>query len=105
MPTPAYVIAAKETILNTPEARVTLMTLAPGQAVPPHRHTVVTDTAFCLAGLAEVACREPEERLRLLPGDRATVAPGRVHHLRNIGAAPCRVLLVQGPGAYDFVPE
>lgn len=103
--TPAYAIAARETILDTAEARVSLMTLAPGQAVPPHHHTVVTDDTFCLAGLAEVVCRAPDERFPLAPGDRATVPPGRVHELRNSGTEPCRVLLVQGPGGYDFVPD
>jgi quercetin dioxygenase-like cupin family protein len=104
-PQAPYAIAGKESILDTPEARVTLMTLDPGQAIPPHRHTSVTDTTFCLAGLAEVTCRDPDQHLRLAPGDRSTVAPGRVHGLRNIGDVCCRVLLIQGGGRYDFVAE
>jgi quercetin dioxygenase-like cupin family protein len=106
MPSTApYAIAATETILDTTEARVTLMTLDPGQAVPRHRHSVVTDTIFCLSGLAEVVCRGPIQCRQLHPGDRASVAPDRVHQLRNPGTLPCRVLLIQGPGRYDFVPE
>ncbi len=98
-----YAIAGKEPILATPEAKVTLMTLDPGQAIPSHRHTAVIDTTFCLSGLAEVTLFDPDQRLRLTPGDRATVPPGRVHIVRNIGTVPCRLLLVQGPGAYDFI--
>lgn len=35
---PHYSISARQSILETPEARVTLMTLAPGEATPWHRH-------------------------------------------------------------------
>jgi quercetin dioxygenase-like cupin family protein len=100
----AYSIATKETILATPKARVTLMTLTPGQSVPPHSHTTVTDTTFCLSGLAEITLCDPTERLRLTAGDRATVHPGRVHGVANIGTISCRLLLIQGPGTYDFTP-
>ena len=100
----AYTIAGKETILETAEARVTLMTLAPGQSIPPHRHTTVTDTTFCLSGSATITLEGPSERLLLTPGDRASVPPGRIHTVANPGEAPVRLLLIQGPGAYDFLP-
>lgn len=103
-PSPAYAIADKETILDTPNARVTLMTLAPGQSIPAHSHTAVTDTTFCLSGLAAITLEGPRELLRLTPGDRAVVLPGRVHAVANTGTMPARLLLVQGPGAYDFKP-
>jgi quercetin dioxygenase-like cupin family protein len=98
-------IAAKETILATPEVRVTLMTLDPGQLIPPHWHTTVTDTTFCLAGLAELTLFDPDTHQDLTPGDRADVEPGRVHAVRNAGPRPCRLLLIQGVGAYDFLPR
>lgn len=101
---PPYRIAAKETILETAEAKVSVMTLDPGQAIPPHSHGQVTDTTFCLAGLAAVQLYDPSERLRLTVGDRTAVPPGRVHSVVNIGTIPCRLLLVQGPGRYDFQP-
>ncbi|WP_300157377.1 cupin domain-containing protein [Solidesulfovibrio sp.] len=99
-----YAIAGKETILATAEAKVTLMTLDPGQGIPPHRHGAVTDHTFCLSGTAAVVLSDPEETLLLSPGDRATVPPGRVHEVANRGDAPAQLLLVQGPGAYDFQP-
>jgi quercetin dioxygenase-like cupin family protein len=107
---PAYTIAGKETVLATADARVMLMTLAVGQSIPAHSHTAVTDTTFCLSGLATITLfgpaglSDPVERLRLTPGDRADVAPGRVHSLANSGTAPARLLLVQGSGPYDFKP-
>ena len=33
----------------------------------------------------------------------ATVTPPTVHHVSNPGAKPCRFLLIQGVGRYDFV--
>ena len=101
---PPYRIAAKESILETADARVTVMTLAPGQAIPAHSHSAVTDTTFCLAGIAAVHLLDPDEHLRLTTGERAVVAPGRVHSVANIGTIPCRLLLIQGPGRYDFLP-
>lgn len=100
----AYRIAAKETILDTAEARATLLTLDPGQSIPFHSHTAVTDATFCLSGLAMLSLRDPPEHVRLTPGDRATVPPGRIHGVANIGTLSCRLLLLQGPGPYDFIP-
>ncbi|KHK04213.1 cupin domain-containing protein [Desulfovibrio sp. TomC] len=100
---PPYRIADKERILETADARVTVMTLAPGQAIPVHRHSQVTDTTFCLAGIALVQLFDPDEGLRLTTGERAVAPPDRVHRVSNIGTIPCRLLLVQGPGRYDFL--
>ena len=102
--TPPYVIAGKETILMTEQARVTLMTLVPGQAIPPHRHSQVTDTTFCLEGRAAVRFPDTGETVTLGVGQHASVAPGRLHEVANVGDGVCRLLLVQGPGQYDFLP-
>ncbi|HML53008.1 MAG TPA: cupin domain-containing protein [Solidesulfovibrio magneticus] len=102
--TPPYVIAGKETILTTDQARVTLMTLAPGQAIPPHRHSQVTDTTFCLEGQAAIRFPDTGETAALAVGCHAAVAPGQLHEVANVGDGVCRLLLVQGPGEYDFLP-
>jgi len=102
-PSPHYNISARQSIIETPEVRVTLMTLAPGEATPWHRHTEVTDTAFRLDGDIEVQAGEPAENLCLQPGVPCRMEPGRVHRVVNVGQGPCRFLLVQGVGAYDFV--
>ncbi|MDR3641526.1 MAG: cupin domain-containing protein [Humidesulfovibrio sp.] len=118
-PSPHYSITARQSIVETPEVRVTLMTLAPGEATPWHRHTKVTDTAFRLDGEVEVQAEMPPnaqakgqaedqtdgpvERIRLMPGVPCRMEPGRVHRVANAGSGPCRFLLVQGVGAYDFV--
>jgi quercetin dioxygenase-like cupin family protein len=99
---PQYSIAGRQAIIETPEARVTLMTLAPGEATPWHTHSVVADTTFRLDGDVEVQAREPEEAIRLLPGEACRMEPGRPHRVANAGATLCRFLLVQGVGPYDF---
>ncbi len=101
---PPYVIAGKETILETDQARVTLMALAPGQAIPLHRHSQVTDTTFCLEGQAAVRFPDTGESVALSVGQHASVTPGRLHEVANVGDGVCRLLLVQGPGQYDFLP-
>ena len=98
-----YAIAGKEPILETEDARVTLMALAPGESTHWHRHSAVADTAFRLDGEVEVQAREPEEAIRLAPGIPCRMEPGRPHRVLNAGDGPCRLLLVQGVGTYDFV--
>ena len=91
-----------EWIAKTAEVGVRVNTLAPGAATPWHYHSVVGDDVFCLETPVEVALREPDETLRLAPGQRVHIAPGRVHRVSNPGAAPARYLLVQATGRYDF---
>lgn len=102
-PSPHYAIAGRVSIAETPDLRVTLMTLDPGEVTPWHSHSRVADTAFRLDGEVEVQAKGPDESLRLAPGEPCRMAPGRVHRVANAGDAPCRFLLVQGVGAYDFL--
>ena len=101
---PPYAVAGKEILLCTADARVTLLTLDPGQSIPPHRHSTVTDDTFCLSGTARLHIGDPPVFRTLAPGERATVPPDTVHGVANAGSVPVRLLLVQGPGTYDFLP-
>lgn len=143
IPGSAYSIADKLPIVSTPDVKVTLMTYAPGQEVPWHTHSTITDSTFCLEGQVELclgppglaACapdapHSPQGRrhpsasstatpapaptpasapesgpVLLGPGDWREVPPGTPHRVRCLGPGQCRVLLVQGVGAYDFVPH
>ena len=78
-------------------------TLDPGEAIPWHRHTQVSDYYYGLEGTVLVETREPAERHELGAGQFAKVSPPTVHHVSNPGRAPCRFLLIQGVGKYDFV--
>lgn len=105
-PSPHYSIQGRQAIVETPEVRVTLMTLGPGEATPWHSHSIVADTAFRLDGEVAVERRGPAgdvTSLPLLPGEPCRMEPGQVHRVVNLGVTPCRFLLVQGVGAYDFL--
>ncbi len=92
-------------IAQAPGLRVVEYVLQPGDTLPWHHHSEVTDRFFCLAGRIEVALRVPERRLLLAPGESCAVAPGTVHRSANAAAGVSRYLLVQGVGRYDFITE
>jgi quercetin dioxygenase-like cupin family protein len=95
--------AAVEWLAKAEDVRVRVMTLAPGEGTPWHRHTAVTDYVFGLDDGLEIGLREPDGRVALRPGARQDIPPGRVHRVVNPTARPLRYLLVQATGAYDFV--
>lgn len=102
---PAYTIAGKLPVIATKDVKVTVMSYGPGQEVPWHSHSEITDTTFCLEGLVEVSLRHPDETVVLAPGGFRQIAPRCVHRVRCVGPGPCKALLVQGVGTYDFLPE
>jgi quercetin dioxygenase-like cupin family protein len=91
-----------EWIARTDTVGVRINTLGAGQATPWHFHSAVADDVFCLETPVEVGLRGPDETVRLAPGQRQHVAPGRVHRVVNRAATPARYLLVQATGTYDF---
>ena len=101
---PAYAIANKQSIAQSPDVRVTLMTFDPGQEIPWHTHSNITDTSFCLKGEVELSLRGPDETVRLTSGQWREVHIERAHRVRCLGPGQCEVLLVQGVGEYDFMP-
>lgn len=80
-------------------------TLAPGEFTPWHHHTQVTDHYYCLEGMVLIETRVPDMRRELHPGESGTVTPFTAHHISNSTDKPCRFLLIQGVGQYDFVKE
>ena len=79
-------------------------TLDPGEVIPWHRHTQVSDYYYGLEGRVVIETREPAARHEVGAGQMASVTPPTVHQVSNPGNAICRFLLVQGVGKYDFVP-
>ncbi|HZN25682.1 MAG TPA: cupin domain-containing protein [Burkholderiales bacterium] len=80
-------------------------TLDPGEAIPWHHHSEVHDYYYALAGKVVVETRDPSARHELAVGQSADVRPGTIHQVSNSSGEPCRFLLVQGVGKYDFVPQ
>lgn len=92
-----------ETLIETEEVRVRVMTLHPGEATPLHHHTEVTDHMVGLAGALLVEIKNPDETIKLKPGARCKVLPGRVHQVINSSSTEsASYLLIQGVGHYDF---
>ena len=79
-------------------------TLAPGQMIPWHYHSVITDTTYCLGGTVRIEMLHPPQQLLLAVGESHAVPPNRPHKITPHGDTPCRFLLIQGVGEYDRHP-
>lgn len=104
-----YRVSAVREIVRGAGFRVREFTVAPGEEVPWHSHTRMTDWCYCLEGvvLAQTRGREPGApvtTIRLAPGESCRIEAGIVHRLANGGNSVCRYLLVQAGGEYDFNP-
>jgi quercetin dioxygenase-like cupin family protein len=86
-----------------PGFRITELKLSPSQKVPWHYHSNVQDTFYVLEGEIRILLREPEEEVRLRPGDTYSVSPRRPHLVANSGKTSATFLVLQGMGEYDFV--
>ena len=100
----AYEVEQRETVAETGGLRVRVFTLAPGQEVPWHFHSHITDTFFCLEGTLSVETRSPAGRHLLETGERCAVPPMTAHRVTGHNGARARFLIVQGVGVYDFRP-
>jgi quercetin dioxygenase-like cupin family protein len=87
-----------------PGFRITELRISPTQKVPWHYHNHVQDTFYVIEGQLRLFLREPKEEVRLGPGQTYSVAPRRPHLVANGGEASATFLVLQGIGAYDFVP-
>jgi quercetin dioxygenase-like cupin family protein len=76
-----------------------------GEKIPWHRHSEVTDYHYGLEGRVVIETRAPAARHELDAGQSATVTPSTVHQVSNPAKSPCRFLLIQGVGKYDFIKE
>lgn len=101
----SYPLEGREPIAEASGLRVQVLTIGPGQCVPWHRHTRITDTFFCLAGPMVIETREPEGTLHLRCGEHARVPPGQPHRVTAESDGRCRFVIVQGVGEYDYLPE
>lgn len=99
-----YPVEKREMIAETPDLRMVILTLGPGQEVPWHWHTNITDTFFCLEGPMVIETRAPRERFELVPGGTCAVPAKRAHRVTPKEGGRCRFAILQGVGTYDFNP-
>lgn len=100
----SYEIAGRETVAEGADLRVQVLTLAAGQSVPWHYHTAITDHFVCLEGEVVVETRAPRATHVLAPGERCAVGSKTAHTVHGRDGAPCKFMVIQGVGAYDFLP-
>jgi mannose-6-phosphate isomerase-like protein (cupin superfamily) len=100
---PKYTVKDVETIMSDANARARIFTLAPGQEIPWHRHSEITDHYFVLGGALTIKTRHPESQCELYVGERHQITPRTGHLLSNQGTVDCQFLLLQGGGSYDWV--
>ena len=103
--TGSYKIEGREVVAKVKNLRASILTVGPGQCVPWHHHSEVTDTVFCIEGPMQVETRTPDETRILAPGDMTAIAQGQPHRVSGVGGDRCKFLIIQGVGDYDYVPE
>jgi quercetin dioxygenase-like cupin family protein len=99
-----YELADREVVAEGAGLRVQVLTLAAGQCIPWHYHSEITDAFVCLEGPMVVETRVPRNEYLLTPGQRCAVPPKTAHYVHGKSNGPCKCLIVQGVGVYDFVP-
>ncbi len=99
-----YPIAGREIVAEGADLRVSVLTLDRGQCVPWHYHNEISDSFVCLEGPMVVETRAPRNHYRLLPGERCAVPPKTAHYVHGEDDGPCKFVVIQGVGVYDFVP-
>jgi len=100
----SYEIANRELVAEGADLRVQVLTLAAGQCVPWHYHSEVTDSFVCLEGQTVVEAKAPRKTYHLEPGQRCAVSPKTAHTVHGNNDGPCKVMVIQGVGTYDFMP-
>ena len=100
-----YKVRSIHVVARGADVLVREYTLDAGEVIPWHRHTEVADYYYGLEGRVVIETREPAARHELSAGQSASVRPPTVHQVLNLTGAPCRFLLIQGVGTYDFVSE
>jgi mannose-6-phosphate isomerase-like protein (cupin superfamily) len=101
--TPSYTVQNVEMVAEGRDMQARLFTLGAGEAIPWHFHSEVTDWYFVLAGELSIETRAPRAAVTVPLGDSYRIPPKTAHLISNKTAQPCRFLLLQGVGKYDFV--
>ncbi len=91
-----------EELISTVDTRVAECLLETKQSGQWHYHSEVVEYCYCLDGVVVIEQAGKQSHV-LKPGENVKIAVGDVHRVCNVGAQPCRYLVVQGVGAYDFL--
>lgn len=98
-----YGIQNTTVLAEVPELRVLDMTLKPGEFVPWHRHPSNADLFIGLQGEYQIHFAV-DQMVTVRAGERHEIAVDVPHSVVNVSADPCRFLLLQGVGLYNYIP-
>jgi quercetin dioxygenase-like cupin family protein len=98
-----YTVKSIEPVAIGSDVQARLFTLAPGETIPWHFHSAVTDWYFVLEGSLSIETRAPADRQLLAAGRTYRIPPKTAHQIANRSETDTRFLLVQGVGPYDFL--
>jgi quercetin dioxygenase-like cupin family protein len=83
---------------------VARMAVAPGATSPAHRHPNCHEIIHLISGSVEQTAGD--QRYRMAAGDTVVVAPGQVHHTRNLsGREAAELLICYSAGTRIYQPE
>jgi len=102
---PPYRVKQVTVVVKTEDVLAREYLLDPGEFIMWHHHTLVSDHFYALEGAVRIETRGPAGSRDLHPGETMIVAPPTPHRVSNATARPCRFLLIQGVGRYDFIKE
>jgi len=100
---PNYAVENSELIVAGTNVQARLILLAPGQIIPWHYHSEITDHYFVLRGALKIETMNPKFTRTLVVGERHQLTPGTAHSLSNRISVDCQFLLLQGVGRYDWI--
>jgi quercetin dioxygenase-like cupin family protein len=98
-----YTVKDVEQVMADAYVQARVFTLAPGDSIPWHYHSEVTDHYFILSGALIIKTQNPYREREVGIGERHQILPQTIHLLWNRGAMDCRFLLLQGIGKYDWI--
>ena len=84
--------------------KITRIVLEPGEEVPWHHHTEVTDTFYPVVGPLTIETRAPDGMIQIEAGQVFQTEVGQPHRVSNGTRHQVQFLLIQGGGEFDFVP-
>jgi quercetin dioxygenase-like cupin family protein len=98
-----YTVKSVEPVAIGSDVQARLFTLAPGETIPWHFHSAVTDWYFVLEGALSIETRAPPDQRLLTVGASYHIPRKTAHLIANRSDTDTRFLLVQGVGPYDFL--
>ena len=99
-----YEVERRALHAERPGFRISELQISPTQKVPWHFHSNIDDTFYVIEGSIRIFLRDPQEEVRLGPGETFRVSARRPHLVANGGDGSATFLVLQGVGEYDYVP-